>query len=95
MVTTSGTAVANLHPAVLEAAHAGVPLLLLTADRPPELRGVGANQTVDQLGLFGRAVRLFTELGAPETRAGQNAYWRRRSAGPSPPRPVRPAGRCT
>jgi 2-succinyl-5-enolpyruvyl-6-hydroxy-3-cyclohexene-1-carboxylate synthase len=76
VVTTSGTAVANLHPAVLEAAHAGVPLLLLTADRPPELRGVGANQTVDQLGIFGPAVRLFIELGAPETRTGQNAYWR-------------------
>ena len=76
VVTTSGTAVANLHPAVLEAAHAGVPMLLLTADRPPELRGVGANQTIDQLGLFGRAVRLFVELGAPDERAGQNAYWR-------------------
>src|ERR687897_1352512 len=56
--TTWGTAVANLHPAVLEASHAGVPLLLLTADRPPELRGVGANQTIDQLGLFGTVVRL-------------------------------------
>jgi 2-succinyl-5-enolpyruvyl-6-hydroxy-3-cyclohexene-1-carboxylate synthase len=76
VVTTSGTAVANLHPAVLEAAHAGVPLLALTADRPPELRGVGANQTVDQLGIFGTAVRLSTELGAPEVRAGQNASWR-------------------
>jgi 2-succinyl-5-enolpyruvyl-6-hydroxy-3-cyclohexene-1-carboxylate synthase len=75
VLTTSGTAAANLHPAVLEAAHAGVPLLALTADRPPELRGVGANQTVDQLGLFGPAAR-FAELGAPETRAGQNAYWR-------------------
>ena len=75
VVTTSGTAAANLHPAVLEAAHAGVPLLALTADRPPELRGVGANQTVDQLGLFGSAAR-FVELGAPETRGGQNAYWR-------------------
>ena len=75
VVTTSGTAAANLHPAVLEAAHAGVPLLALTADRPPELRGVGANQTVDQLGLFGSAAR-FVELGVPETRGGQNAYWR-------------------
>jgi 2-succinyl-5-enolpyruvyl-6-hydroxy-3-cyclohexene-1-carboxylate synthase len=76
VVTTSGTAVANLHPAVLEAAQAGVPLLVLTADRPPELRGVGANQTVDQLGIFGPAVRRFVELGAPERRPGQNAYWR-------------------
>ncbi|HST66139.1 MAG TPA: 2-succinyl-5-enolpyruvyl-6-hydroxy-3-cyclohexene-1-carboxylic-acid synthase [Mycobacteriales bacterium] len=76
VVTTSGTAVANLHPAVLEASYAGVPMLLLTADRPPELRGVGANQTIDQLGLYGAAVRLFVELGAPDRRAGQNAYWR-------------------
>jgi 2-succinyl-5-enolpyruvyl-6-hydroxy-3-cyclohexene-1-carboxylate synthase len=76
VVTTSGTAVANLHPAVLEAHHAGVPLLLLTADRPPELRGTGANQTTDQLAIFGRSVRLFHEVGAPEERPGQNAYWR-------------------
>jgi 2-succinyl-5-enolpyruvyl-6-hydroxy-3-cyclohexene-1-carboxylate synthase len=76
VVTTSGTAVANLHPAVLEAAHADVPMLVLTADRPPELRGVGANQTVDQIGLFGTAVRQFVEVGTPERRAGQNAYWR-------------------
>ena len=49
IVTTSGTAVANLHPAVLEASHAGVPLLVLSADRPHELRGTGANQTTDQV----------------------------------------------
>ena len=76
VVTTSGTATANLHPAVLEASHAGVPLVALTADRPPELRGAGANQTVDQVGLYGGAVRFFAEVGAPEERAGQNAYWR-------------------
>jgi 2-succinyl-5-enolpyruvyl-6-hydroxy-3-cyclohexene-1-carboxylate synthase len=57
VATTSGTAVANLHPAVLEAAHAGVPLLVLTADRPPELIGTGANQTIVQPGIFGAAVR--------------------------------------
>jgi 2-succinyl-5-enolpyruvyl-6-hydroxy-3-cyclohexene-1-carboxylate synthase len=74
VVTTSGTATANLHPAVLEASHAGVPLLLLTADRPPELRGTGANQTVDQIKLYGDAVRLFVEVGAPEP--GQTGYWR-------------------
>ncbi|TAL19354.1 MAG: 2-succinyl-5-enolpyruvyl-6-hydroxy-3-cyclohexene-1-carboxylic-acid synthase, partial [Frankiales bacterium] len=76
VVTTSGTATANLHPAVLEASHSGVPLVVLTADRPPELRGTGANQTVDQVGLYGGAVRLFAEVGAPDRRAGQNAYWR-------------------
>ncbi len=74
--TTSGTAVANLHPAVLEASHGAVPLVIVSADRPPELRGTGANQTTDQGHLFGRAVRMFHELGAPENRGGQNAVWR-------------------
>ena len=76
VVTTSGTATANLHPAVLEASHSGVPLVVLTADRPPELRATGANQTVDQVGLYGGAVRFFAEVGTPDERAGQNAYWR-------------------
>lgn len=53
---TSGTAVANLHPAVLEAAHSGVPLVVVTADRPARLRGTGANQTTDQVGIFGPLV---------------------------------------
>jgi 2-succinyl-5-enolpyruvyl-6-hydroxy-3-cyclohexene-1-carboxylate synthase len=75
VVTTSGTAVANLHPAAVEAAHTGVPLLLLTADRPPELRGVGANQTIEQPGLFAPAAGT-VEVGTPERRAGQNGYWR-------------------
>ncbi len=64
VVTTSGTAVANLHPAVLEAWHSGVPLLLLTADRPAELHGVGANQTTVQDGVFGPAVPT-TDVPAP------------------------------
>ena len=64
--TTLGTAVANLLPAVLEAHHAGVPLLLLTADRPPELRGVGANQTTRQPGLFSSATRYAADLAVPE-----------------------------
>ncbi|RNM16678.1 2-succinyl-5-enolpyruvyl-6-hydroxy-3-cyclohexene-1-carboxylic-acid synthase [Nocardioides pocheonensis] len=55
VVTTSGTAAANLHPAVMEAAHAGVPLVAVTADRPARLRGTIANQTADQVGLFGTA----------------------------------------
>lgn len=55
VVTTSGTAAANLHPAVLEAAHAGVSLVAVTADRPSRLRGTGANQTTDQVRLFGDA----------------------------------------
>ena len=56
VVCTSGTAVANLHPAVLEAAHAGVGLVVVTADRPASLRGTGANQTTDQVGMFEPAV---------------------------------------
>ncbi|MCW2725762.1 MAG: 2-succinyl-6-hydroxy-2,4-cyclohexadiene-carboxylic acid synthase/2-oxoglutarate decarboxylase [Frankiales bacterium] len=76
VITTSGTAVANLHPAVLEASHAGIPLVVLTADRPAELRGTGANQTTDQVGVFGTAPRIARDLGVPEARAGQVAAWR-------------------
>ena len=76
VVCTSGTAAANLHPALLEASHAGVPLVVLTADRPPELRGIGANQTIDQTGLYAAAPRLAVELGVPEQRVGQVRYWR-------------------
>ena len=66
VVTTSGTAVANLHPAVLEAYHSGVPLILLTADRPSELRGIGSNQTTVQPGLFADAVRVVLDVETPE-----------------------------
>ena len=76
VVTTSGTAVANLHPAVLEAHHAGVPLLVLTADRPHELRGTGANQTTTQPGLFGTSTRWFADLPAPVVRPGLPPFWR-------------------
>jgi 2-succinyl-5-enolpyruvyl-6-hydroxy-3-cyclohexene-1-carboxylate synthase len=62
MVCTSGTAVANLHPAILEASHSGVPILALTADRPLELLGSGANQTTDQARLFGPAARWSATL---------------------------------
>lgn len=76
VVCTSGTAAANFHPAVLEASHTDTPLVLLTADRPNELRGTGANQTTNQIGLFGDAVRFFAEVGVPEAQIGQVRYWR-------------------
>lgn len=65
VVTTSGTAVGNLLPAVMEAHHGGVPIILITADRPRELRGVGANQTTDQVGIFGTFVRWSGDIAAP------------------------------
>ncbi len=65
IVTTSGTAVANLVPAVTEAAQEGVPLLLMTADRPPELRDNGANQAIDQVKYFGGLVRWFADIPCP------------------------------
>jgi 2-succinyl-5-enolpyruvyl-6-hydroxy-3-cyclohexene-1-carboxylate synthase len=79
VVTTSGTAVANLHPAVLEASHAGVPLLVVSADRPAALRGTQANQTTDQVKIFGDAVRSFADVPAGHAgvgEAGQVAGWR-------------------
>ena len=76
IVCTSGTAAANFHPAVLEASHSQAALVVITADRPPELRGTGANQTIDQIKLYGDAVRFFTEFGVAEARLEMVAYWR-------------------
>src|SRR3990170_3917446 len=66
IVTTSGTAAAELHPALIEARHAGVPLIAITADRPFELRDVGAAQTIDQQGLFGRSVKWAHDTAVPD-----------------------------
>jgi 2-succinyl-5-enolpyruvyl-6-hydroxy-3-cyclohexene-1-carboxylate synthase len=74
IVCTSGTAAAHFHAAVIEADESNVPLLVLTADRPPELRGTGANQTIDQLKLYGSAVRWFCEVGVADALLPQ--YWR-------------------
>ena len=63
LLCTSGTAAANYHPAVCEADESGLPLVVLSADRPPELRGIGAGQTIDQIKLFGSSVRWFCEVG--------------------------------
>jgi 2-succinyl-5-enolpyruvyl-6-hydroxy-3-cyclohexene-1-carboxylate synthase len=72
---TSGTAAAELLPAAVEASMSRVPLLLLTADRPPELRGVGANQTIDQVRLYGRYVKRYLEAPVPGDEPGP-ARWR-------------------
>ena len=66
MLCTSGTAAANFHPAICEADESAIPLIALTADRPPELRGIGAGQTIDQIKLYGSAVRWFCEVGTHE-----------------------------
>ena len=82
---TSGTATAELLPAAIEAHEAGVPLLILTADRPPELRENGAGQTIDQVKIFGQAAKWFFEVGTHEATPGRlrwmrtlacRAYWR-------------------
>lgn len=65
IICTSGTAVANYHPAVLEASHSNIPLLVITADRPAELRRTGANQTTEQARIFGKAVRYFADISGP------------------------------
>ena len=62
VVTTSGTAVANLLPSLVEASYAGVPVIVVSADRPAELRDTGAHQTIDQVRIFGTAVRWSTEV---------------------------------
>ncbi len=72
VVTTSGTAAVNLHPAVVEADYSRVRLVVLTADRPAELRGTGANQTIDQVNLYGGSVRFFGDLSADD---GDEASW--------------------
>ena len=76
LVCTSGTALANYAPAVIEAHYAGVPLVVLSADRPPELRDWGAGQTIDQLKIFGSQVRFFAELPIPEAGSKMLRYAR-------------------
>jgi 2-succinyl-5-enolpyruvyl-6-hydroxy-3-cyclohexene-1-carboxylate synthase len=76
LVCTSGTASANFLPAVVEASYTGIPLLVLTADRPPELRGWGAGQTIDQQRLYGSHVRWFAEVAVPHAGAAMLRYAR-------------------
>ena len=93
LTCTSGTAAANLAPAVIEAWHARVPLIVLTADRPAELRDVGAGQAIDQLKLYGDAVKWFVEVQAPDAsepslrwirQLGCRAYWTALEGRPGP-----------
>ena len=75
MFCTSGTAAANHLPAVVEASMSRVPIIVLTADRPPELHGVGANQTIDQQHLFGGFVRWFCDTGVPVAGSAARVHW--------------------
>jgi len=75
LLCTSGTAAVNFHPAVVEASYAEVPLIVVTADRPPELQGVGAPQTIDQRNLYGSAVRSFIDAGVADDE--RRDEWRR------------------
>jgi 2-succinyl-5-enolpyruvyl-6-hydroxy-3-cyclohexene-1-carboxylate synthase len=91
---TSGTAAANHYPAVVEAFMSRIPLIVLTADRPPELQGVGANQTIDQRRLFGTFVKWFEDSGLPDNDAHAFHLWSILGAGAifhavgAPPGPV-------
>lgn len=76
VVSTSGTAPANYMPAVVEADMSLTPLIVLSADRPAELHGVGANQTIDQKDLYGKHARAFTHIAAPDSGIDLNGSWR-------------------
>ncbi len=73
VITTSGTAVANLFPAIVEARYSATPLIAITADRPAELRDTGANQTIDQVEIFGNMVKWYGDPGVPEI--GRQDHW--------------------
>src|SRR5262252_2063930 len=92
ILCTSGTAAAEFHPAVIEAHHSQTSLLVLTADRPPELRDVGANQAIDQARLYGTAARWFFDPGVPDLEPGAPARWRRLAARALAEAAAEPAG---
>jgi len=73
LICTSGTATANYFPAVIEACHSNIPMIICTADRPPELHGRGANQTIDQQNLYGNKVRFFSDVGLPKSLSNSTA----------------------
>src|SRR5437763_12734094 len=80
VLCTSGTAAAEVHAAVVEAAYSRTPLIVVTADRPPELQGVGANQAIDQQRLFGTAAKWFVDPGVPVDMPNAGHVWRRLAA---------------
>jgi 2-succinyl-5-enolpyruvyl-6-hydroxy-3-cyclohexene-1-carboxylate synthase len=80
LLSTSGTAAVEFHAAVVEASYSRTPLIVVTADRPPELQGAGANQSIDQQRLYGTAVRWFFDPGAPVELPNGARLWRRLAA---------------
>src|SRR3981081_4644932 len=80
LLCTSGTAAAEFHAAVVEASYSRTPLIVITADRPPELQGGGANQSIDQQRLYGTAVRWFVAPGTPVDLPNAGRLWRRLAA---------------
>jgi 2-succinyl-5-enolpyruvyl-6-hydroxy-3-cyclohexene-1-carboxylate synthase len=92
LLCTSGSAAAEFHPAVVEASYSRTPLLVLTADRPPELREVGANQAIDQAHLYGTAVRWYCDPGPPASGPDAARGWRRLAARALAETTGRPAG---
>lgn len=80
LVCTSGTAAANYYPAIIEAYYSRVPLLILTADRPHELRSIGASQTIKQINMYGDHVKWFQEMALPESTPEMLQYVRNRAS---------------
>ena len=95
MFCTSGTAAANHLPAVVEASMARVPIIVMTADRPPELHGVGANQTINQQNLFGGFVKWFHDTGVPVWAPHERIRWMMQGGMRSITRSAHRPVRCT